>query len=1085
MSLPGKISAIGIILLAAWCTAHAQITLEKFGENRVQYKTFHWTYLSSENFDVYYYDNGDKIAKDAIRYLDSEFDRITDILGYAPYSKTKIFLYNSITDLQQSNVGMDQADFTTGGQTDFFKAQVEIAYPGTQSGFKEQLLLKFSKMLITDMMYGGSISEMFQSSYLLSLPDWFIDGAAYYIAFNWNVEMDDYIRDRFNHGNPGKLNKYSGKEAALIGQSVWNFIAEKYGTGNISNILNLTRIIRNEEKSISNTLGISYKEFLRQWNAYYRESTNLVNSNYTLPSNDNRMVRNPRDYFYNKLKISPDGKYVAYSQNYGGKYFVRIHDTERNSNTTVLTGGYKVINQEVDYDLPLISWIDNNNLAVIGTRYGNNYLWFININSDRKIRKELTRLNNIRDFDVSESGNLAVLSADLNGQSDLFLISLKRNSIKRLTNDVYDDINPQFVPGSSSVVFSSNRPNDTLSVNRGLEMKNISDTYNLYIYNIDTTRNILYKMTNTMSRNIKPVPISSTEFYFLSDQQGIYNIYKFETDKRIFSQISKFESSVLDFDIGPEKGSLVYSLYLNRRENIFYDKKFDLNHVTFSLQTRREELIDAKYVAQRLQKRHETLRDSMAQVIRKPVPKPVIPDSVSAVKDTVHAANQTKVPEIKKNEFIDTDNYVFDQEAVSKSQNQESFLSQYRKLRKESEIMGPFDYQVLFSANNVVTSFVIDPLLGFGINLETQMNDMLGDNKFYGGCLATTDLRSGNIFAEYQYLKHTVDFSVRYERKSINRPAGNASQKYQLNQYEVGASLPISTTARLSFKPFIATTRFYDLDQDVLNNPALLKPNQSSNSFTPYGGFKAEFIFDNSVTTGLNMIQGARGKVAYVMYQGLTDNRMSFSNFYIDLRNYQKIHRELVFATRAFYGRFFGPNQQYYLLGGLNNWLFSKYNNSTNVNPVNVTPLTYNRNLLFLEYVTDFPGYAYNTLNGNNAFLFNAELRFPVVRYFYRGPIASNFLRNFLILGFYNVGSSWTGRSPFATENSINTEIIKNAGSPFQAKIQNFNNPWLQSYGFGVRTVLLGYYMRFDLAYPIKDYSIGKRQFTVSLGYDF
>ena len=88
-------------------------------------------------------------------------------------------------------------------------------------------------------------------------------------------------------------------------------------------------------------------------------------------------------------------------------------------------------------------------------------------------------------------------------------------------------------------------------------------------------------------------------------------------------------------------------------------------------------------------------------------------------------------------------------------------------------------------------------------------------------------------------------------------------------------------------------------------------------------------------------------------------------------------------------------------------------------------------------------------------------------------------------MGFYDIGSSWTGNSPFSNENSVNTQIIKNEGSPFQAKIKNFKNPWLSSYGFGLRTVLLGYYMKFDLAYPIEDYKVGKPRFLVSLGYDF
>src|SRR5882672_632222 len=34
----------------------AQRASETFGKNRVQYRTFKWQYVSSENFDVYYYD---------------------------------------------------------------------------------------------------------------------------------------------------------------------------------------------------------------------------------------------------------------------------------------------------------------------------------------------------------------------------------------------------------------------------------------------------------------------------------------------------------------------------------------------------------------------------------------------------------------------------------------------------------------------------------------------------------------------------------------------------------------------------------------------------------------------------------------------------------------------------------------------------------------------------------------------------------------------------------------------------------------------------------------------------------------------
>ncbi|MBR9998762.1 MAG: translocation protein TolB [Cyclobacteriaceae bacterium] len=1070
------------LIFLAFHVANAQMTIEQFGKNRLQYKMFDWRYLSSENFEVYYYDGGEDIAKQAAEFLEDEFERITDIIGYSPYTKTRIFLYNSPTDLKQSNVGVNENNFTVGGQTDFVKPQVEVAYPGTITGFKNELVFKISQMLINDMMFGGSLSDMFQSSYLLTLPDWFIDGAANYIAYGWNVALDDFMRDHFINENPRKLNKYTGEDAKMIGHSVWNFIAEKYGRSHIANILNLTRIIRNEEKSVANTLGMSFKSFVGDWLNFYNEISNYVLESYTAPDKENILIKNKRGKYFNQIRISPDGKSLAFTENKRGKYRVKIKGLEKGNTRKAYVGGYKVINQEIDYDLPLTSWIDNSNLAIISTKYGKNFVWFYNINSKSKQKKELTRLSNIKDFDVSESGNLAVISGDIEGQNDIFLISLRRNSIKRLTNDIYDDINPKFIPGTSAVIFSSNRPNDSLRVQRQVDVENINSIFNLYIYDVDTTRNLLYKVTNTLSNNTHPIPVSQTEFYYLSDQQGVNNIYKFDINKRIYTQVSNFRTGIREYDIGPNKEGLVVSMLNDMNTHVYHYPEFDFNGNQFTPQTRRQEIISAKYVAEKIRQRRESLKDSLneAKTLEQNLIKELIRQRQDQLEENGQEIQEEELP--PSGEFIDTDNYVFDRNVVQETQKQESFLSQYRKFRRESEIMGPFDYETLFSANNIVTSFVIDPLLGFGIQLETQMNDLLENHRFYGGILATTDLRSGNMFGEYQYLKYTIDFNVRYERKSLYRSAEQGSQKYTLNRFEMGASLPLNVTSRISIKPFYAVTRYFELDPLVLITPP---PGTETSSTIHYGGFKSEFTFDNSVTTGLNFLEGTRGKIGYILYQGLNNPEKNFGNFYIDFRNYQKIHRSLIFATRFYYGRFFGPNQQKYLLGGLNNWLFNETNITGENDPLINLPLRDNSNQLFMEFLTPLRGFDYNKFNGSNALMANFELRFPIVRYFVNGPITSNFFRNLLFVGFFDIGSAWTGKSPFATENSVNTELIRNEGSPFQARIQNFKNPWLSSYGFGLRTVLLGYYMKFDMAYPIEDYDVLKPRFFVSLGYDF
>ena len=483
-------SAIAILLFGFLLSnsSFAQQSREKFGMNRVQYKDFDWQYYATENFDIYYYKGGKEYATLATKYLEDEFDRITDIIGYSPYSKTKVFLYNSISDLHQSNIGLNDNIFNVGGQTDFIKAQVEIAHPGTSVGFKKELVLQISRLLINDMMFGGSLTDMFQNTYLLNLHEWFIEGAANYLANGWSMEMDDFARDLVLSKRAKKITKLTGKDAGLVGQSIWNYIVEKYGKSNISNILNLTRIIRNEEKSIANTLGLPFKQLMAEWKVFYSDMAIKTKQDFKPADNSTKIFsKNNKELKFNHVKISPDGNKLAYVENKNGKYYVRIYDRESKSIEKVLSGGNQVINQIIDYDLPLISWSDDITLGIINIVNGTNVLWLYDLTTKRKIPSILKNFDQIKSFDFSSNGRLAILSADINGQNDLYLLSVRRNRVRRLTNDNYDDVNPYFIPNTNIIAFNSNRTSDTL-IARNVEYEGISNNFNIYFYNLDTTK---------------------------------------------------------------------------------------------------------------------------------------------------------------------------------------------------------------------------------------------------------------------------------------------------------------------------------------------------------------------------------------------------------------------------------------------------------------------------------------------------------------------------------------------------------------------------------------------------------------------
>ncbi|MFN3489133.1 MAG: hypothetical protein ACK4YV_08355 [Emticicia sp.] len=275
--------ALGLSRVSA--QSYFSSTQEEFGKSRIQYKRFEWLTIRSNNFEFNYYRSGDKIAQNAAKIAEGEYDRITELLGYTPFTTMKIFLYNSPKELEQSNIGLTAPIDLDGSILNLAKSRVQIAYTGNEEKFKQELVQQIARLFVYDMLYGGSLKEVLQSSLLLTVPEWYMAGISAYISGdNENPLMLDRMRTTILKNKDKKIESIQGKDAEIIGQSIWNYIAVRYGKDNISNILNLTRIIRTEESSITSTLGISYNRFMKEWREYYANNLYAVTEEKT-PNN--------------------------------------------------------------------------------------------------------------------------------------------------------------------------------------------------------------------------------------------------------------------------------------------------------------------------------------------------------------------------------------------------------------------------------------------------------------------------------------------------------------------------------------------------------------------------------------------------------------------------------------------------------------------------------------------------------------------------------------------------------------------------------------------------------------------------------
>jgi hypothetical protein len=171
----------------------------------------------------------------------------------------------------------------------------------------------------------------------------------------------------------------------------------------------------------------------------------------------------------------------------------------------------------------------------------------------------------------------------------------------------------------------------------------------------------------------------------------------------------------------------------------------------------------------------------------------------------------------------------------------------------------------------------------------------------------------------------------------------------------------------------------------------------------------------------------------------------------------------------------FGKQKLAYFLGGVDQWIVPDYNNDI--------PVDFDQNYAFQALATNMRGHPQNIRNGNSFAVINSELRWPLFRYFIHKPIKSNFIYNFQIVGFGDIGTAWTGLTPFSDENSLNREEIQQ-GSVL-ITVNNRREPIVGGFGVGVRTKFLGYFVRVDYAWGVENREINDGFWYVSLSMDF
>lgn len=1050
-----------------------------FGKNRVQHEQFFWTFYEFKDYKIYQYRGGEKLSEYVARNYRQHLKTLEKKIGFGFTGELNFIVYNKLSEYKQSNIDFDEFDQGTGGVTQIASSNIFLYFEGDYNKFDLQMRQNMASMLVNKMFFGDNWKEVIRNATLLTIPEWYTDGLVSYISDPNSVEIKNRIKDGVTTNRFKRFNHLNGKDKTCAGYAIWNYVAEVYGPEVIPNVLYMARVSRSIESGFLFVLGVPLNELTRDSWLHYQVKYDMEKEKESF-SEDNELqakTRKKREYY--QVSKSPDGNQLAYVKNREGRYKVQVLDLDKRRRHTISKGGIRY-DRLPDYSYPLIAWRpDGQVLAVIEERNAEPFLTLYEKESGMGYERPVFKVDEVVDMSFSPDGTKLILSATLKGQSDIWEYSLTANTVKKLTNDIYDDLEPKYVNSNGEIVFSSNRPNDSLFTHRKFR-NDMIPTKDLYLFK--GKKEPLIRLTETPYANEGQVfPYAKNEFIYLGNKNGVKNRYMARLDSVVANvdtsihyryivntnPMSNFDRDIQSHQIIPPEKMAVDLVYMNKKYRLYESS-----------------LEDEKAIDQGEEENEVANNQEVEYALEDDVPvleinAVIIEETEPEEEDLVNIEDYTFGGEIRESESEDgSNNFVTGKAKYNQTDSSRT---------KEFDMPQELNYRMNFSYTNITSTMdfnfanqLYQPFNGgpytnpgMGLLMKVSLFDLFQDYKVEGGVRLGFRNNSLEMFMALHDRSKRLDKSYVIKRQSLKFTTDISATKVIIYKGEYKLNYPINeyvaVRGDINFRMDRTITASVD-DQ------SLVAPDE----FASQPGVKVELVFDNAKSRGLNLYYGTKFKLFAERYQLINDINSDLNVFGFDYRHYQKISRDLIWASRAAGSTSLGDRKLVYYLGSVDDWI--------TINPARdrfnrQTPIATDQNYTFQALASPMRGFIQNARNGNSFGVINNEIRFPVFRYFARKPLKSDFTNNFQIVAFGDVGSAWNGRTPFSEDNEFNTITV--VDGPITVRLDNKRNPIIGSFGGGLRTKLMGYFLKLDYAYGVEDGQLQQPIFHLSMGFDF
>ncbi|PWT77364.1 MAG: hypothetical protein C5B59_04200, partial [Bacteroidetes bacterium] len=511
----------------------AQVNTVEFGQNRLQFKKFKWKYYQTPNFNTYFNQNGNPIAKYVAQLAEEELAGIEQFVEYGLQRRANIVLYNSYNEMEQSNIGLNLDWQTTGGITKLVNNKMIIYYTADHNKLRLQVRQGIARVLVENILFGDDLGEFAANQTLLDLPQWLTDGYIEYVAENWNTDLDDQLKSAILSGRYNNFYNLAFEKPNLAGHAFWYYFARRYKKENVTYFLYLARVYRNLNNASQRIAKKKFKEVLKDFmDEELERYSKDIRGRRNFPKGTISVVEevnDRKDFFHFSPNPAPKSQTYAVVEWRKGQYSVVLHENFVNRKV-LLKNGVRTNNKLADPNYPLLAWDPKGTrLAVVYYKEGKIRLFVYDIVSKyKRVVTDLDEFDQVQSMSYMLDNNTLLFSAVKKGQSDIFVYKIEEGSLEQITNDVYDDLDASFVafPSKSGIIYASNRPSATAPT--GDTVLPSRNRFNIFL--IDNWNRSEYKQISQLT-HMKfgdarfPMQYNNFHFTFISDESGIANRY--------------------------------------------------------------------------------------------------------------------------------------------------------------------------------------------------------------------------------------------------------------------------------------------------------------------------------------------------------------------------------------------------------------------------------------------------------------------------------------------------------------------------------------------------------------------------------